>query len=345
MKDLLAKLCRKENLTRDESTRAFRAIMAGEAEPAAVGALLLGLQMKGVTSDELAAAALAMREHVLPIDAGDLTGVVDTCGTGGTGSGTFNISTAAAIVAAASGVRVVKHGNRRASSQSGSADVLEELGVSLSADPQACLDAAGICFAFARNHHPAMKHVAPIRQALGVPTIFNLLGPIANPAGVRRQLLGVGRPELTELMANALLTLGSERVWAVHSEDGQDDLAADVPAKVTEVRDGEVSTWTFDPRPLGLVGGIEKLKVDSPKASATLIRAIFDGEQEGAPRDAVLLNAAAALVIAGGAEDLASAVEVARHAVESGRAAATLAALVEASRTASPEAQRPITTA
>lgn len=336
MKDLLAKLCRNEDLTREESTRAFRAIMAGEAEPAAVGGLLLGLQMKGVTADELAAAALAMREHVLPIDAGDLTGVVDTCGTGGTGSGTFNISTAAAIVAAASGVRVVKHGNRRASSQSGSADVLEELGVSLDADPKACLEAAGICFAFARNHHPAMKHVAPFRQALGVPTIFNLLGPIANPAGVRRQLLGVARPELTELMAHALLMLGSERAWVVHSEDGQDDLAADVPAKVTEVRDGEVTTWTFDPQPLGLTGGIDRLKVDSPKASAELIRAIFDGDEEGAPRDAVLLNAAAAVAIAGGAEDVASAVEVARHAIESGRASATLAGLIDTSRATAP---------
>ncbi len=309
---------------------AFASLMSGNADPVWAGATLATWQAKGVTADELAAAAGVMREHVVPIDIGDVAGVVDTCGTGGTGSGTFNISTAAAIVAAACGVRVVKHGNRAASSKTGSADVLEALGVDLDADPKQQLDRAGIAFAFARNHHPAMRHVAPIRKALGVPTIFNLLGPLTNPAGVRRQLLGVAKREHCTLMAGALLRLGAERAWVVHSEDGQDDLAPGAATHVAEVVDGDVKTWTFDPSPLGLAGTKEALQVDSPATSATMIRRIFDGEEAGPPRDAVLLNAAAAVVVAGGADDVAEAMQTARHAVDSGRAAETLALLADA---------------
>jgi anthranilate phosphoribosyltransferase len=326
MRDLLIKLLAGGDLSADEVEATFEQLFRGEADPVAVGGLLVAMQTKGVTADELAAAAMVMRRHATSIAVGDVTGMIDTCGTGGTGSGTFNISTAAAIVAAAAGVPVVKHGNRAASSKTGSADVLEHLGVRLDEDPAAQLQRAGIAFAFARNHHPAMRHAAPIRQALGVPTIFNLLGPLTNPAGVRRQLLGVSRPEHTELLAIALLRLGTERAWVVHSDDGQDDLACEVPTRVSEVADGRVRTWPFDPKSLGLRGRVEDLQAASPAESAAIIRRVFDGE-EGPATDAVLLNAAAAVVVAGGSEDVEDALATVRSAVSTGRAAATLASL------------------
>ncbi|MEM1011458.1 MAG: anthranilate phosphoribosyltransferase [Planctomycetota bacterium] len=325
---ILQQLIAGTTLSEDAMRHALQHVMSGDAEPAWTGAFLAALQQKGVTPSELAAAAVVMREHATPIDTGDVAGVVDTCGTGGTGSGTFNISTAAAIVAAACGVGVVKHGNRAASSKTGSADVLEALGVDLSGDPKTQFERAGIAFAFARNHHPAMKHVAPVRQALGVPTIFNLLGPLTNPAGVRRQLLGVSRPELLDLVAGALLKLGSERAWVVHSDDGQDDLSPGVPTQVAEVVDGEVRRWTFDPTPHDLAGTKAELQAESPEASATLIRRILDGDETGPPHNAVLINAAAAVVIAGGHDDIVDALDAARHAIESGRAAETLDRLV-----------------
>ena len=309
---------------------AFNAIMDGQAEPAWTGGWLIALQSRGVDANTLSAAAMAMRERMKPILVEDPGTIVDTCGTGGSGSGTFNLSTAAALVVAASGVRVVKHGNRRVSSLTGSADVLEHLGVNLNADPKACLDAAGVCFAFARNHHPAMATVAPVRQALGVRTVFNLLGPLCNPAGARRQLLGAGKRELVELMADALLRLGAEHAWVVYGEDGQDDLSTAAPSRVAEVKDGEVRHWTFDPSPHGLSGTAADLQADGPEASAAMIRRVLDNE-EGPARDAVCLNAAAALVIAGGAADIEEGLATARHALDTGRAAETLDALATAS--------------
>ena len=324
MKQALQALISGRDLTPDEATGAFEQLMNGEADLIQAAGLLVGLQVKGITSDELAAAAASMRRHVVPIDIGDVAGVVDTCGTGGTGSGTFNVSTAAALVAAACGVRVVKHGNRAATSQSGSADVLEKLGVSLDADPRQQLDASGIAFAYARNHHPAMRHVAPVRRALLVPTVFNILGPLTSPAGVKRQLLGVYSPHMTEIIAGALLRLGSERAWALHSEDGQDDLSCAVPTRISEVKNGEVFTWTFDPAPYGLVGGTADLQAPSPAASAELIRKVFAGEEEGPARDAIALYASAAAILAGGAEDTGDALDVATGSIASGRAAETL---------------------
>ena len=327
MKDLLSTLIAGRNLSPAETEAIFDRLFAGEADPVQVGGILAALEAKGVTATELAAAARSMRRHVLPIELDDLAGVVDTCGTGGSGSGTFNVSTAVAIVAAACGVRVVKHGNRAVSSKTGSADVLEELGVSLDADPIRSLDEAGICFAFARKHHPAMRFVTPIRQALGVPTIFNLLGPLTNPAGVRRQLLGVGRPnrpDRLEFVANALLELGCDRAWVVYSDDGQDDLAPGAMNTIAEVADGRVRTWRLNPAELGLKGDVAALRVETPAESAALIRRILDGDEQGAPRDSVLLNAAAAVVIAGGCDDLAEGLDAARHALDTGRAAETL---------------------
>src|ERR671912_671990 len=256
LREILLKLCRREDLTRAEAREAFSHVMSGEASEAQIGGLLVGLAAKGTTVEELVGAATVMREKAVPIDCDSSAGVIiDTCGTGGDVRGTFNISTAAAIICAAAGVRVVKHGNRSASSKSGSADVLEKLGVKLDLPPdqlKGCINDAGICFAFARSHHPAMKFVAPVRTALGIPTIFNLLGPLTNPARARHQLLGVFAPELTDKLATVLRGLGSARAWVVHAQDGLDELSTLGPTRVSELRHGEVHTWTFDPSSVGI---------------------------------------------------------------------------------------------
>ncbi|MEL7239679.1 MAG: anthranilate phosphoribosyltransferase [Planctomycetota bacterium] len=247
----------------------------------------------------------------------------------------MNISTAAAIVAAASGVRVVKHGSRAATSKSGSADVLEELGLELVGDPDGlkrCLDQAEICFAFAHNHHPAMKYVAPVRKALGVLTIFNLLGPLTNPAGSKHQLMGVTTPGRTSFMVGVLQRLGSERAWVVCSDDGLDELATWCPSTIGVLRDGQIDEIRLDPEQFGFKNASpDAMRIDHPAASADVIRRVFDGE-EGPARDIVLLNAAAGLVVAGGADDVAAGLDVARHAIDSGRAGETLEKLVAASK-------------
>ncbi len=334
MREVLLKLCRGEDLTGRETSDTFQKIMRGEADPAQVGGFLVGLAAKGTTAEELAAAAEVIRQHAMKIDVGDEP-VLDTCGTGGDYSGTFNISTAAALVTAACGVKVVKHGSRSATSKSGSADVLEEMGVNLILDEaglKRCLAEAGICFAFAWNHHPAMKHVAPVRQTLGVATVFNLLGPLANPAAAKRQVLGVYRAELTELLANVLHRLGSERAWVVHAEDGLDEVSTMSPTRISELADGHVTTWTLRPEQYGFEApSIDSLRVGSAKASAKVIGEVLEG-REGPARDIVLLNTAAALVVAGAADDVASALPVAAHALDSGRAGETLEALARVSR-------------
>jgi anthranilate phosphoribosyltransferase len=309
--------------------------MSGEASEAQVGGLLVGLAAKGTTVEELVGAAQVMREKVVPIACGPDCGVVlDTCGTGGDVRGTFNISTAAALVVAGAGVKVVKHGNRSASSKSGSADVLEKLGVNIELSPQQvrrCLDEAGFCFAFARAHHPAMKFVAPARTALGIPTIFNLLGPLTNPAKARHQLLGVFAPELTDRLATVLRELGSERAWVVHADDGLDELSTLGPTRVSELTGGEVQTWSLDPAKLGLpYARLSDLQVDSADASADVIRRVLRGEL-GPARDITALNAAAALVVAGKESQLPQALRRATDAIESGRALRTLEALVRCS--------------
>jgi anthranilate phosphoribosyltransferase len=334
VRDILLKLCRREDLTRSEARDAFLHIMSGDAADAQIGGLLVGLAAKGTTVEELVGAATVMREKSVGVSCAPDGVVLDTCGTGGDVRGTFNISTAAAIVVAAAGVKVVKHGNRSASSKSGSADVLEKLGVKLELTPDQlrhCLDAAGFCFAFARAHHPAMRFVAAARSALGIPTIFNLLGPLTNPARARHQLLGVFAPELTDRLATVLKELGSDRAWVVHADDGLDELSTLGPTRVSELAGGEVRTWSLDPSKFGLpYARLSDLQVNSVEESADMIRGVLWGES-GAPRDIVVLNAAAALVVAGKAAELSDALALAGEVIESGGAQRTLEALIRCS--------------
>lgn len=336
LKDILLKLCRREDLTRDEAREAFETIMSGQATEAQVGGLLVGLASKGTTAEELIGAATVMREKVVPVECDSAASVVlDTCGTGGDVRGTFNISTAAAIIAAACGVKVVKHGNRSASSRSGSADVLEALGVQLEVSQQtlsACLEKANICFAFARSHHPAMKFVAGARTSLGIPTIFNILGPLTNPGRARHQLLGVFVPELTDRLASVLSALGSARAWVVHAEDGLDELSTLGRTRISELKDGHISTWMLNPQDLGLpFARLSDLSVSSAAESAEVLKHIFAGEK-GPQRDIAALNAAAALVVAGKALDLRDGLSRASDVLDRGAAERTLAQLVQTSK-------------
>jgi len=336
-RDILLKLCRREDLTRDEARDAFLHVMSGTANEAQIAGLLVGLAAKGSTAEELVGAASVMREKAVPIGCDSSAEVIlDTCGTGGDVRGTFNISTAAAVIAAACGVKVVKHGNRSASSKSGSADVLEKLGVKLELSPEQqrdCVASAGICFAFARSHHPAMKFVAPVRTALGIPTVFNLLGPLTNPARARHQLLGVFAPELTDKLATVLRGLGSARAWVVHAQDGLDELSTLGPTRVSELRDGEIHTWTFDPQSLELpYARLSDLQVDSVDQAADAMRRVLAAER-GPLYDIAALNAAAALVVAGRAADLTEGLKLSREALDSGLARETLGKLVALSNT------------
>lgn len=333
-REILLKLCRREDLTRAEAREAFVHIMSGDASDAQIGGLLVGLAAKGTTVEELVGAATVMREQVIPV-ASDSPGVIlDTCGTGGDVRGTFNISTAAALIAAGAGIKVVKHGNRSASSQSGSADVLEKLGVNIDPGPAAlskCLEQANLCFAFSRSHHPAMKCVAAARTALGIPTIFNLLGPLTNPGRARHQLLGVFAPELTDRLAEVLGELGSERAWVVHAEDGLDELSTLGPTRISELKDGDVHTWRLEPRTLGLpYARLSDLQVESPEDSAGVIRQILSGRL-GPARDIAVLNAGAAIHIAGHAFDVAEGVRIAQDAIDSKRAQTALELLARLS--------------
>lgn len=337
LSEILLKLCRREDLTRTEAREAFMHIMSGEATDAQIGGLLVGLAAKGTTVEELVGAAMVMRDKAIPIECDGDGVIIDTCGTGGDVRSTFNISTAAALIIAAAGVRVVKHGNRSATSRAGSADVLEKLGINLDLNPEQlkqCLDASGICFAFARYHHPAMKFVGAARASLGIPTIFNLLGPLTNPARARHQLLGVFRPELTDRLATVLRELGSQRAWVVHAEDGLDELSTIGRTRISELKDGDVHTWTLDPTDLDLpYARLSDLRIDNVDQAADALRRVLAGEK-GPRRDIAVLNAAAGLVVAEQQEDLRSALRVAGDAIDSGRALQTLEALIKTSQTA-----------
>ena len=333
---LLEKLVRHEDLTEGEAAAAMREVMEGRAPAAAVGALLAGLVMKGERPAEIVGFARTMREHSLKLSS-PVSDVFDTCGTGGDRSGTFNISSAAAIVVAACGVKVAKHGNRSVSSQCGSADVFEKLGVNIAASPsvvERTLREAGIAFFFAPTFHPSMKHAAQTRKDLGIRTAFNLLGPLTNPAGARRQVVGVPRPELTELLARALLLLGSERAWVVHGADGIDEISTTGHTKVSECRAGAVSTFYVHPADFGMTKAAPaELKGGDAAANAAIVTAILDG-QTGAPRDIVVLNAGAALFVAGQVADVRAGITRAAAAIDSGAARATLARMVAASQEA-----------
>jgi anthranilate phosphoribosyltransferase len=325
---LITRLLRRDDLTEDEAAQAMDVVMQGEAHPAQLAGLLVGLAMKGERPTELVGLARTMRARGVAIDAGP--DAVDTCGTGGDRSGTFNISTAAAIVVAGTGLPVVKHGNRSVSSHCGSADVLEALGVTVSAPPavvQRAVREVGLAFCFAPTFHPAMRHAVETRKALGVPTAFNLLGPLTNPARVSYQIVGVARPELTELMARALQQLGARRAWVVHGADGLDELSTTGYTKVSECHGQVVRTFYVHPADVGLAKATpQSLQGASAADNAAIIRGVLAGEA-GAARDVVLLNAGAALFVAGRATSLREGLALAASSIDSGAAARTLAAL------------------
>jgi anthranilate phosphoribosyltransferase len=329
-KEALAAVVARRDLAGDELASAFEAVLAGDATPALVGGLLVGLRLKGETPEELAALARVLRRHAVPLP-GAPADAVDTCGTGGDGAGTFNISTAAALVVAACGVPVAKHGNRAVSGTVGSADVLERLGVRVELPPAAlvaCLRETGIAFLFAPAFHPALRQLAQVRRDLGVRTCLNLLGPLVNPAGVRRQVVGVGDGRFVEPLAHVLLALGAERAWVVHGAGGLDEIALSGPTEVAEVHAGAVRRFTVHPGDAGLAtAAITDLVVDGPPASAACITAVLAGTP-GPARDVVCLNAGAVLVVAGVAEDLAAGVRRAQAAIDAGDARALLARLV-----------------
>jgi anthranilate phosphoribosyltransferase len=330
----LARLLDGHDLSREEARAAMHEIMRGEATQAQIAGFLVALRAKGETADEIAGCAEAMREHVLPVQP-RRPDLVDTAGTGGDGKQTLNISTAAALVAAAAGAGVAKHGNRAASSQTGSADVLEALGFNLDLPPERIaqsIDDLGFGFMFAQAHHPAMKHAAPVRRELGTRTVFNVLGPLTNPARARAQVVGVYSESLVRPIAEALLQLGARRAFVVHGAGGIDELSPVGPSVVAEVVDGGVHGRTIEPEELGIARcDLAELAGGAPDENAAAIRRVFDGEQ-GGKRSAILLNAAGAIAACGHAEDLREGIELARVALDSGAATARLAELVAFSR-------------
>ena len=330
MQDTLARLLDGHDLSRAEAREAMNSIMNGEASPALIGGFLVALRLKGETADEIAGCAEAMREHVLSVTP-QREDLVDTAGTGGDGGRTFNISTAAALVAAAAGAGVAKHGNRAVSSASGSADVLEALGFRLDLPPERIaesIDELGFGFLFAPTHHPAMKHAAPVRKELAARTVFNVLGPLTNPAGARAQVVGVYSPDLVRTIAEVLASLGARRAFVVHGAAGIDELSPAGPNLVCEVVDGGVREREIDPLELGVPRcAPEELRGGSPDENAEAIRDVFAGA-DGGRRDAILLNAAGAIAAGGHAEDLHEGLELARQAVDSGAAGERLEALI-----------------
>jgi anthranilate phosphoribosyltransferase len=332
---LLERPRRHEDLTSGDAAAAMGRIMDGEAQSSQIAALLMALALKGERPDEMVGFARAMRARATPLPrpAGD---VFDTCGTGGDGAHTFNVSTAAAIVLAGAGVRVAKHGNRAVSSRSGSADVFEALGVNLEAPPDqvmTALDEAGLAFFFAPMWHPSMRHAGPTRRELGVRTAFNLLGPLTNPAGAARQLVGVSRPEHTELVARTLGVLGAARAWVVHGAGGLDEISTLGHTKVSELRAGTVNTFYVHPADAGLpVADRTALAGGTAAENAAMIERLLDGEA-GPRRDVVLMNAAAALLVLDRASNLREGVSLASESLSSGRARGVLDRLRAVCRT------------
>jgi len=327
-KSLLAQVAQGKSLDEGEAERAFDIIMSGDATPSQMGAFLMALRVRGETIDEIAGAARIMRAKAVPVAAPPRA--IDTCGTGGDASGSFNVSTASALVVAGCGVPVAKHGNRALSSKSGSADVLTALGVNIDADlatVRQCLWEIGIGFLMAPRHHSATRHVAPTRVELGTRTIFNLLGPLSNPAGARRQLVGVFAPEWVRPIAEVLQRLGAERAWVVHG-DGLDELTTAGTSHVAALANGKIETFDLTVEDVGLPRArLEDLRGGDPGHNARLMRSLLGGA--GGPlRDIVLLNAGAALLVAGRADDLADGIELAARSLDSGAARQALEALV-----------------
>jgi anthranilate phosphoribosyltransferase len=334
IQEALARVLDGHDLSRAEATGVMNEIMRGEATPAQIGGFLVALRLKGETADEIAGCAEAMREHALPVRP-RRDDLVDTAGTGGDGAKTINISTAAALVAAAAGAAVAKHGNRAVSSASGSADVLEALGFELELPPErvaGSIDELGFGFLFAPTHHPAMRHAAPIRRELGTRTVFNVLGPLTNPAGARAQVVGVYAPELVRTIAEVLARLGARRAFVVHGAAGIDELSPAGPNLVCEVVNGRVHEREIEPLDLGVPRcDPDELRGGSPEENAEAIRAVFAG-QNGGRRSSILLNAAGAIAASGHAKDLRDGLGYAEEAVDSGAAAERLEQLIEYSR-------------
>ena len=330
-KELIAKAASGAPLSQDEARAAFSVMMSGDATPAQIGGFLMALRVRGETVDEIVGAVATMRERMLPVSAPD--DAIDIVGTGGDASGSFNISTCSAFVIAGCGVPVAKHGNRALSSKSGAADVLMALGINIELTPaqiSRCIDQAGLGFMFAPAHHSAMKHVGPARVELGTRTIFNLLGPLSNPAGVKRQMIGVFAEEWVEPIAHVLASLGSERVWVVHG-DGLDEITTTGTTKVASLDGGDVTVFEVSPQDVGLpIAQFEDLKGGDATANAKTLNGVLAGEK-GPLRDVVLMNAGAALLVAGKTDTLADGVAMAAEAIDSGKAMACLDRLVQVS--------------
>jgi anthranilate phosphoribosyltransferase len=325
IRDTLESLLRRRNLTREEATSLMDAIVSGELDDAQIAAVIVALRAKGETVEEIAGFVTSLRDKVIRVTP-TRDGLVDTCGTGGDGTHTFNISTAAALVAAGAGVSIAKHGNGAMSSRCGSADVLPALGVHTVQPERVAevIDRAGIGFMYAPAHHPALKHAAAARRALGVRTVFNLLGPMANPAFVRRQLVGVFDPALTETVARVLQSLGSERVFVVHGSDGSDEVTVAGETRVTSLDHGRIETFTFEPEAVGIARADARvLSGGAPAENAESISSILDGNK-GPRRDAVVLNAGFVIAVAGRAESIHEGVTMAAESIDSGRARAVL---------------------
>ncbi len=334
-KSIIAKVATGATLTRDEATDAFDAMMSGDATPSQMGALLMGLRVRGETVDEITGAVTTMRSKMLPVSAP--ADAVDIVGTGGDGSGSVNVSTCASFVVAGCGVTVAKHGNRALSSKSGAADVLAALGVKIDITPEQvgrCVNEAGIGFMFAPTHHPAMKNVGPTRVELATRTIFNLLGPLSNPAGVKRQMIGVFSRQWVQPLAQVLKNLGAEAVWVVHGSDGLDEITLSGTTAVAQLKNGEITSFEISPEDAGLPRApADALKGGDAQANAVALRAVLEG-MPGPYRDVALLNAAATLVVAGKARDLKEGVALGTQSIDSGAAEARLKKLIAVSAAA-----------
>jgi anthranilate phosphoribosyltransferase len=330
-KDVLSQLLERQDLTQDTMLAVMRQVMSGELTPAQISALLIALRAKGETIDEIAAAAMVMRELSTKVAIQDTEHLIDTCGTGGDGIQTFNVSTVCAFVAAAAGAKVAKHGGRSVSSTCGSADVLEALGVNVNQTPEqvaASVNEIGIGFMFAPNHHSAMKHAAPVRRELGIRTLFNLLGPMTNPATARRQVMGVFDKNLTGKLARVLQKLGSEHVLVVHGADGMDEISFTGDTFVAELKNGQVTEYVLNPAQFGLATHqLKDIQIKDAQESKAMILDVLHGKK-GAARDIVLMNAGAAIYVAGQAESLQAGINKAAEVIDSGAALEKLNQLI-----------------
>ena len=333
IRDAIEALVSGDSLGMEDASAVMREVMEGEATPAQLGSFLTALRLKGETPEEMAGMAMVMREKALRVHVDGL--LVDTAGTGGDGMGSFNVSTAAAFVAAASGLMVAKHGNRAASGSCGSADVLEALGVKIDLGPEGvkrCIEEVGIGFMFAPTFHPAMRYAAPVRREIGIRTVFNTLGPLTNPAGAQRQVLGVADPGLGDKMAEVLKLLGSQRSLVVHGEDGLDELTLGADTRVWEVHNGIIHSYVVSPGELGLdMVPADRIKGGGPEENAQIMLELFRGES-GPVRDVVLLNSAAVMIAGGKSEDLKEGMRLAQEAIDGGGALQKVEGLVELSR-------------